>query len=211
MLVFALLCGAASADAGPGPGGQDPTFSQVSDPGHVSTPDRPIVVVETSLGEFEIELRPDRAPATVRNFLRYVDDGYYTDTIFHRVIAGVLVQAGGYDETLRRRPAREPIENEADNGLMNDRWTVAMYRDHDIRGASSEWFVNMGDNQLFNHRGPEPTRYGFAVFGRVVAGRDVLRKIADVPTTMRRPHQKVPVDPVTILSARRKEDARPPG
>lgn len=191
--VVALAASARAQDAPP-----------VSDAGRVSTPDRPIVVVETSLGSFEIELRPDRAPVSVENFLRYVDDGYYDGTIFHRVIGGVLIHAAGYEADLSRRPPREPIANEATNGLMNDRWTVAMDREHEIGSADSGWFVNLSDNVTYNHRGPDPSSYGFAVFGRVVAGRDVVEQIAAVQTVMRRPHQKVPIDPVKLVSIRRK-------
>lgn len=163
----------------------------------------PSVDVVTSMGTFRIELFPDRAPVTVANFLRYVDEDFYAGTIFHRVIQGVLIHGGGFTADVQGKETYPPIDNEADNGLMNDRWTVAAERTMRIHSTTSQFFVNLFDNTLYNHRGPQPTMYGFTVFGRVTEGRDVVTDISRVRTVVRPPHQKLPVEPVLIETIRR--------
>jgi peptidyl-prolyl cis-trans isomerase A (cyclophilin A) len=165
--------------------------------------ENPVVIVETTLGNFSIELYPERAPKSVENFLQYVDDGYFTDTIFHRVIPGFMVQGGGMTADMQRKPTRGPIENEARNGLKNARGTVAMARTGEINSATSQFFVNVKDNAFLDHKGPGRD-FGYAVFGKVVEGMDVVDKIEAVKTTTRGPYENVPLEPVVIKAVRRK-------
>jgi cyclophilin family peptidyl-prolyl cis-trans isomerase len=159
------------------------------------------VRLHTSAGDIVLELYPQKAPLTVENFLQYVKNGYYDGKIFHRVIRGFMIQGGGMDETMREGKPRRPIRNEADNGLENTTGTVAMARTHVIDSATAQFFINVADNQFLNHREPSPEGFGYAVFGSVVEGMDVVRKIETVPTTTRGSHQDVPREPVTILHA----------
>lgn len=168
---------------------------------HAAETDNPMVAMETSHGTITIELWADRAPVTVENFLRYVDNGLYDGLIFHRVIPGFMVQGGGYDTDMMELSAYQPIENEADNGADNNRGTLAMARTSDIDSATSQFFINLTDNDFLNHSGP--SNFGYAVFGEVVEGMDVMDEIAAVETTSRRGHQDVPVEPVVIESAQR--------
>jgi len=162
------------------------------------------VVIETSLGEFTIALEPDRAPATVANFLRYVDDGHYANTLFHRVIDNFMVQGGGYDVEYQKKPTREPVTNEADNGLDNVRGTVAMARTSEPHSATAQFFVNVADNAFLNHRGKAAREWGYTVFGKVTAGMDVVDRIKALRTGARGPFQKdAPLEPVVIRAARR--------
>jgi len=154
----------------------------------------PVVVVQTSLGDITIELFKDRAPKSVENFLGYVSDGFYAGTTFHRVISGIMVQGGGLTADLQRKPTKPPIDNEATNGLRNTRGTVAMARTGVINSATSQFFINTGDNTSFDHRGVTPDEYGYAVFGRVTAGMGVVEKIDRVKTGA----GDVPSVPVTI-------------
>jgi cyclophilin family peptidyl-prolyl cis-trans isomerase len=142
----------------------------------------PVVVVQTSLGDITIELFRDRAPKSVENFLGYVNDGFYADTIFHRVIRGIIVQGGGLTADLRQKPTKPPIDNEATNGLRNTRGTVAMARTGAINSATCQFFINTADNRSFDHRGMAPDEFGYAVFGRVTAGMGVVDKIESVKT-----------------------------
>lgn len=163
----------------------------------------PQVLVKTSKGEFVIELYPQKAPVTVANFLKYVDDGHYSGTIFHRVIPSFMIQGGGfgadlYKGAMRPKPTREPIQLESRNGLKNDRGWVAMARTGDPNSATSQFFINVVDNANLNH--PQPDGNGYAVFGKVVSGLDVVDAIRNVPTTTMRPHADVPVEPVLIES-----------
>ncbi len=160
---------------------------------------------ETSLGDFTIELYPDKAPVTVENFLKYVDDGHFAGTIFHRVIPGFVIQGGGMTEDMSQKRTRAPIENEATNGLKNLRGTLSMARTNDINSATSQFFVNLVDNAFLDHQGQR--NYGYAVFAKVVEGMDVVDKIAAVETGRRRGHDDVPVEPVLVTSARRVETA----
>ena len=157
------------------------------------------VRLQTSLGNIVLELRADKAPATVANFVQYVKDGHYDGTVFHRVIDGFMIQGGGFAADLQQKPTRAPIPLEAGNGLKNDRGTIAMARTGNPNSATSQFFINVVDNANLN--APRPDGYGYAVFGRVVAGMDVVDKIRAVPTGNRGMHQNVPATPVTIIKA----------
>jgi len=162
---------------------------------------RPVVKLETSLGDITLELYPDQAPKTVANFLQYVKEGFYNGTIFHRVINGFMVQGGGFDAAMNQKPTRAPIPNEADNGLKNDAYTIAMARTMVPDSATSQFFINVADNRPLNHTAKTPQGWGYTVFGKVVKGQDVVDKIKAVPTTNQGMHQNVPVQPVTIIKA----------
>lgn len=161
----------------------------------------PQVKLETSMGNIVIELNQDKAPQTVDNFLQYVKAGFYDGTIFHRVIENFMIQGGGFDENFAQKETRGPIENEADNGLSNQRGTIAMARTNDPHSATAQFFINTVDNQFLDFRGNTPSGWGYAVFGEVIEGMDVVDKIRRVETTMRGPHQDVPVDNVVINKA----------
>jgi peptidyl-prolyl cis-trans isomerase B (cyclophilin B) len=154
----------------------------------------PVVVIQTSMGDITIELFRDRAPKSVENFLGYVNEGFYTGTVFHRVIRGIIIQGGGLTADLKRKPTRDPIENEATNGLKNTRGTVAMARAGAVNSATSQFFINTADTSSFDHRGMAPEEFGYAVFGRVTAGMGVVDKIERVKTQA----GDVPTVPVTI-------------
>jgi cyclophilin family peptidyl-prolyl cis-trans isomerase len=168
---------------------------------HASLAADPRVELRTNRGAIVIELYPDKAPKTVANFVRYVKEGHYAGTIFHRVIPGFMIQGGGLDREMREKPTRAPIENEAANGLKNDYGTVAMARTPDPHSAKGQFFINVKDNAFLNFREPTPQGYGYAVFGKVVSGMDVVERIARLPTGSAGPHRDVPRDPVIIESA----------
>ncbi|MGO9393893.1 MAG: peptidylprolyl isomerase [Desulfobaccales bacterium] len=161
----------------------------------------PLVKLETSMGEITLELYPDKAPATVANFLQYVREGFYNGTVFHRVINGFMIQGGGLDANLNEKPTRAPIKNEADNGLTNFPYTVAMARTSDPDSATAQFFINVADNKFLNHTAKDAQGWGYAVFGKVVGGREVVDKIKAVPTGDREGYQSVPLTPVVILKA----------
>ncbi len=161
----------------------------------------PLVKLETSMGEITVELYADKAPATVANFLQYVKDGFYNGTIFHRVIPTFMIQGGGFDAQMNQKPTRAPIQNEADNGLKNEAYTLAMARTMDPNSATAQFFINVADNQFLNHTAKNPQGWGYAVFGKVVKGQDVVDKIKAVPTGNKGMHQNVPLEPVTITKA----------
>lgn len=161
----------------------------------------PLVKLETSMGEITLELYPEKAPVTVANFLQYVKDGFYNGTIFHRVIDGFMMQGGGFDANLSQKPTRPPIKIEADNGLSNDAYTVAMARTPDPDSATAQFFLNFIDNKFLNFTGKTQQTWGYTVFGKVVKGKEVVDKIKAVPTDTRGGHQNVPVEPVTIIKA----------
>ena len=165
-----------------------------------TVPGNPTVVMRTSRGDVTMELFQDRAPVSVRNFLQYAYAGFYADTVFHRVIDGFMIQGGGFQADLSRKFAREPIENEADNGISNTRGTVAMARTNAVDSATSQFFINVADNagRGLDHRGPAPGEFGYAVFGRVTEGMDVVDAIAGVETQRQGNHENVPVTPVVI-------------
>jgi cyclophilin family peptidyl-prolyl cis-trans isomerase len=158
----------------------------------------PVVVIETTMGSISVELFRDKAPKSVENFLAYVKDGYYRGTVFHRVIKGFMIQGGGLTASLARKQTKPPIPNEAGNGLKNERGTLAMARTSDINSATSQFFINTVNNASLNHRGESPDQFGYAVFGKVIDGMDVVDKIEAVATTTKGSYQNVPVTPVAI-------------
>ncbi len=160
-----------------------------------------MVKLVTSAGDITLELYPDKAPATVENFLRYVDDGFYKDTIFHRVIRNFMIQGGGFDDKLSRRQTHDPIRNEAANALKNDRGTIAMARTSVPDSATAQFFINTVDNTSLNFRDPSPMGIGYCVFGRVVEGMDVVDAIQTAPTGRRAGMGDVPVEDVVIKEA----------
>jgi peptidyl-prolyl cis-trans isomerase B (cyclophilin B) len=161
----------------------------------------PLVKLETSMGDITLELYPDKAPVTVANFLDYVKSGFYNGTIFHRVISGFMIQGGGLDAQMHEKTTRAPIKNEADNGLTNDAYTVAMARTSAPHSATAQFFINVANNAFLNHKGQTPQGWGYAVFGKVIKGQEVVDKIKAVATTNRGPHENVPQEPVTIIKA----------
>jgi cyclophilin family peptidyl-prolyl cis-trans isomerase len=161
----------------------------------------PRVKLATSAGDIVIELDAAKAPKTVENFLAYVRKGHYKGTVFHRVIPGFMVQGGGFDAAMAQRPTEKPIENEASNGLKNDKYTLAMARTPHPHSASAQFFINVADNAFLNHTAPTQQGWGYAVFGKVVEGMDVVDKISTVPTGDKGMHQNVPQTPITINAA----------
>src|SRR5579871_173331 len=164
----------------------------------------PMVRFETSHGNFTVELFEQDAPQTVANFLQYVDEGFFDGTIFHRVVPGFVIQGGGLTADFRQKPTRAPVRNESDNGVRNERGTLSMARTEEIHSATSQFFVNLADNEFLDHR---PGQYGYAVFGRVSEGMDVIDRIAAVGTGRRKGHDDVPLEDVVIISARDTEGA----
>lgn len=163
----------------------------------------PQVELKTNLGSITAELYPDKAPQTVKNFLEYVQSGYYKGTIFHRVIPGFMIQGGGFSQDLTQKPTRDPIQNEAANGLKNDIGTIAMARTPNPHSATAQFFINVADNGFLNHTAPTARGYGYAVFGKVVKGMDVVNKIARLATGAGGPFpQDVPQQEVVIQDAR---------
>ena len=158
----------------------------------------PQVDMKTSLGTIRLELYPAKAPKSVANFLQYVKDGQFNGTIFHRVIPNFMIQGGGFDKSMKQKDTRPPIENEAKNGLKNDLGTIAMARTNQPHSASAQWFINLKNNDFLNYPGQDG--WGYAVFGKVVSGMDVVNKIAKVPTGSSGMHQDVPREPVIIES-----------
>ena len=161
---------------------------------------KPVVVIKTSLGDIKVELNEEKAPITVKNFLSYVDGGFYDGTIFHRVIENFMIQGGGFTKDMREKPTKAPIKNEAANGLKNDIGTIAMARTGVVDSATSQFFINVANSGFLNHRDTTPGGYGYAVFGKVTEGMDVVDKIKKVRTTTQSGMQDVPVEPVLILS-----------
>ncbi|MFN7508653.1 MAG: peptidylprolyl isomerase [Betaproteobacteria bacterium] len=160
-----------------------------------------MVRLHTSLGVITLELDAANAPKTVANFLAYVNAGHYDNTVFHRVINGFMVQGGGFEPGMRQKPTQAPIENEAGNGLKNDRYTVAMARTSDPHSATAQFFINVADNAFLNHSAPTAQGWGYCVFGKVVEGRDVVDRIKSVATTRHGMHQDVPEQDVVIERA----------
>lgn len=157
------------------------------------------VLLNTSAGNIELELNDQQAPITVKNFVSYVNSGFYNNTIFHRVIPGFMVQGGGFTTDLQQKSANAPIKNEADNGLSNQRGTIAMARTSEPDSATSQFFINVADNVFLNHGQRD---FGYAVFGKVIKGLDVADKISQVPTTNNGPYQNVPVKSISLISAK---------
>jgi cyclophilin family peptidyl-prolyl cis-trans isomerase len=165
-------------------------------------PGNPVVVMATSLGDITIELFKTEAPVSVQNFLQYVNEGFYSGTVFHRVKKGFMIQGGGFTPSLQEKPTRPPILNEATNGLRNARGTLAMARTRALRSATSQFYINVVDNRMLDHTGFAPEDFGYAVFGRVLSGMDVVDRIVAVPTTSKGPMDDVPIEAVVIKSAK---------
>jgi len=162
-----------------------------------------MVKLLTNFGEITIELNAEKAPITAANFLQYVDNGSFNGTIFHRVIDGFMIQGGGFDINMNQKESLAEIQNEADNGLTNDIYTIAMARTSAPHSASSQFFINVGNNDFLNHSSPTSSGWGYCVFGKVTAGMDVVDKIRKVATGSRKGHQDVPVENVVIETATR--------
>ncbi|MEM5401840.1 MULTISPECIES: peptidylprolyl isomerase [Paraburkholderia] len=160
-----------------------------------------MVELHTNHGVIKLELNAEKAPKTVANFLNYVKNGHYDGTVFHRVIDGFMIQGGGFDAGMKQKPTEAPIENEANNGLKNERGSIAMARTNDPHSASAQFFINVADNDFLNHSSPTPQGWGYAVFGKVVEGLEVVDKIKKVKTGSKGFHQDVPVDDVVIEKA----------
>ncbi|MGN6580460.1 MAG: peptidylprolyl isomerase [Bordetella sp.] len=161
----------------------------------------PRVKLETNLGDIVLTLDAEKAPKTTENFLTYVKEGFYDGTVFHRVIAGFMIQGGGFEPGLKQKPTHAPIENEANNGLKNDKYTIAMARTSDPHSATAQFFINVANNDFLNFTSPTPNGWGYAVFGKVTEGEDTVDKIAAVKTGNSGFHQNVPVEDVVIKKA----------
>jgi peptidyl-prolyl cis-trans isomerase B (cyclophilin B) len=161
----------------------------------------PKVEMETSKGKIVIELYPDKAPDTVKNFLNYIDTKFYDGTIFHRVIPNFMIQGGGFTADMKRKPAGEPIKNEADNGLKNERGTIAMARTNDPHSATAQFFINTVNNDFLNHKSKTNQGWGYVVFGKVIAGMDVVDAISSVKTVTRGMYRDVPAETIEIRRA----------
>lgn len=189
-LAAALVSGAAAAPDGEALAPEAPAAAP------------PRVALETTMGRIVVELYPDKAPKTVESFLGYVESGFYDGTIFHRVKLQYLIQGGGYTRDLEAKPTRDPIPNEADNGLVNDRGTIAMARLYEPDSATSQFYINTVDNPSLNHRAKTHAGWGFAVFGRVVEGMDVVDAISAVTVRRTPVHADLPAEPVVVTRAR---------
>ncbi|HEX2229957.1 MAG TPA: peptidylprolyl isomerase [Candidatus Binatia bacterium] len=162
----------------------------------------PVVVMSTSKGDIRIELEAEKAPITTQNFIDYVKGGHYDGLIFHRVIPGFMIQGGGMDAQMAEKKTRAPIKNEAANGLQNKTGSIAMARTNAVDSATCQFFINVKDNDFLNHRSDSPSEFGYAVFGRVIEGMDIVRQIEKVKTGSRGPHDDVPVEAVVITAAK---------
>jgi peptidyl-prolyl cis-trans isomerase A (cyclophilin A) len=162
----------------------------------------PTVTISTSMGNIRIELDAEKAPITTKNFLDYVSTGYYDGLIFHRVIPGFMIQGGGMDPQMKQKGTKSPIKNEATNGLKNKNGSVAMARTNVVDSATAQFFINVKDNDFLDHRSTAADAFGYAVFGQVIEGMDVVQKIEKVKTRNSGMHQDVPVDPVVIKSVK---------
>ena len=160
-----------------------------------------MITLNTNFGDIKLELDFDKAPKTAANFLEYVKAGFYDGTVFHRVIDNFMIQGGGFEAGMKQKETRDPIENEADNGLKNEIGSIAMARTMDPHSASAQFFINVADNQFLNHSAKTSQGWGYAVFGKVVEGMDVVNKIKAVQTTRKSGHQDVPAEDVIITKA----------
>jgi len=165
--------------------------------------EQPKVAIETNHGRIVLQLNPSAAPETVANFLRYVDEGFFDNTIFHRVIPGFMIQGGGFDPDMRQKPTHAPIQNEADNALKNKTGTIAMARTQDPHSATAQFFINVSDNSFLDHGSKTPQGWGYTVFGSVAEGMSVVSEIERVKTGRVGMHQDVPLDPVIMKSVTR--------
>jgi cyclophilin family peptidyl-prolyl cis-trans isomerase len=162
----------------------------------------PVVTMSTNMGDIRIELDADKAPVTTKNFLDYVNEGHYDGLIFHRVIPGFMIQGGGFDSGMGQKKTKSPIKNEAANGLKNVTGSIAMARTNVVDSATSQFFINVKDNDFLNHKNTSPDGYGYAVFGQVIEGMDVVRSIEKVKTGNRGMHQDVPAQAIVIQSVK---------
>lgn len=160
-----------------------------------------MVILHTNLGDITLDLDAENSPATVANFLRYVHDGHYDNTLFHRVIPGFMIQGGGFMPGMQQKPTKAPVANEAGNGVKNRRYTVSMARTSEPHSATAQFFINVADNAFLDYKGPSPQGYGYCVFGKVVGGEDVVDKITGVATGHSGPHENVPAQDVVITRA----------
>jgi cyclophilin family peptidyl-prolyl cis-trans isomerase len=172
------------------------------DAGKAASGNNPVVTMKTTLGEVTLELDQEKAPISVKNFLDYVEAKHYEGTVFHRVIPGFMIQGGGMTPDMQQKPTKPPIKNEAGNGLKNVTGTIAMARTGVVDSATSQFFINVKDNTSLDHRDESTSGFGYAVFGKVTGGMDVVKKIEATETTSKPPHQNVPVTPVIIESIR---------
>jgi peptidyl-prolyl cis-trans isomerase B (cyclophilin B) len=191
MLVSLLLSAALAAV---GASGEETNAS----PAAVNEGGPTMVTIKTSKGDIQLELYPDKAPATVANFLRYADSGHYKGTIFHRVIGTFMIQGGGFTRDMVQKPTQAPVKNEAANGLKNARGTIAMARTPAVDSATSQFFINVSDNAALDHSDNSAQGFGYCVFGKVVGGMDVVDAIKAVPTGRKGPHGDVPLEPIEI-------------
>jgi cyclophilin family peptidyl-prolyl cis-trans isomerase len=168
--------------------------------------ENPVVVIETSMGDITVQLNQKRAPVSVENFLKYVKEGFYDGTIFHRVIPNFMIQGGGFTPDMGKKPTHEPIKNEAQNGLKNRKGTLAMARTPDINSATAQFFINTKDNGFLDNKGTSAQDFGYAVFGKVIEGMDVVEKIEKVKTGTKSGYQDVPMEPVVIKTIRLKTE-----
>ena len=160
-----------------------------------------MIKLHTNFGVISIELDAEKAPETAKNFIAYAEAGHYDNTIFHRVINGFMIQGGGFESGMKQKPCRDPIKNEADNGLKNDTYTIAMARTSDPHSATAQFFINVADNDFLDYKAPSANGWGYCVFGKVVGGQDVVDRIRAVPTGNSGFHQNVPKDDVVIVKA----------
>ncbi len=161
----------------------------------------PVVLLKTSMGDIKIELYPEKAPETVANFLQYVKEGHFKNTIFHRVIPDFMIQGGGFTKDMKQKPTRAAIKNEADNGLKNLKGTIAMARTSDMNSATAQFFINTVDNSFLDFKDKTSRGYGYCVFGKVIDGIKVVEKMEEVSTSTQGAHQNVPEEPIEILDA----------
>lgn len=209
VLAFMFCCGLPAAHGGWGLLCQQEKTKQDNKKNHSRHPGTEgriikgaiMVKLETSMGDIELELDADKAPKTVANFLSYVESGHYDGTIFHRVINGFMIQGGGMTEEMKEKPTAAPIENEADNGLKNEAYTIAMARTNDPHSATAQFFINVKNNEFLNYKAKNPAGWGYAVFGKVVKGQGVVNKIKAVKTGKKGFHDDVPLEPVVIIKA----------
>ncbi len=170
-------------------------------PSDLATPGAPVVLMRTSVGDIQIEFYPQEAPESVDNFIRYVEDGHFDGTIFHRVVRGFVIQGGGFTAEMEEKDTREPIPNEAQNGLRNMRGTLSMARTSDPHSATSQFFVNTKDNAILDHTATDMRGWGYAVFGKVISGMDAVDRIEASPVVSRAGHNDVPETPIVVESA----------
>ncbi len=170
----------------------------------IAAQEKPVVIIETSMGDINMELNAGRAPVSVENFLGYVKAGFYDGTIFHRVIASFMIQGGGFTPDMTKKPVKDPIKNEAQNGLRNRKYTVAMARTNEVDSATAQFFINTKDNSFLDNKGTTARDYGYAVFGKIVDGMDIVGAIDKVKTTTKSGFSDVPAEPVMIKTIRLK-------